>query len=1541
MIRPCLYLICLICLAGQLAAAEYFVSPTGNDDQAGNSLETAFATIQRGVDALAAGDTLWIGPGEYRENVVIEGLGEAGVETRIAALLPHTVILRGDREAELTFQPVPGRRFVHVADSPDEVLSVHEVDTLSSLKPAVSISALEFGPGRYLYDAKAGKLYVSTTDFQPPGDHHFSLGTRRGSGVLVRDSDGVVLDGLVVRGFRTPVDKAVLTMPVSGFMIHQSKRCVVRHAIAFFNGSGMTIQNDESGGHNVIADSRSYANREGMVAYHPSGEVIRDSLAFANDLYGARFYGTRRGEELCLFQRLIAWGHPGGDYWFKGWGLSGETEFAKAEQCVAFRDVHIAQYEHGVVGGRTRRGILPTTIDLPSKQDAFLAEIDRLFADPLNGDFRPQATAEIQLAGEPGGFRGPYPLPDDVFYVSPDGDDANSGLAMDQAWRSLDHAVGQLRPGATLYLGPGDHELTAPIAVKNVSIRGRGLATPRITGSVAMRSPEDVSWERLRFAGQVHIVAGRNLSFSSCEFAGDGPLRVEGTRDLLLQHNLLEVPLHLLAAQSVSLIANRFPARRSLVTDQQEALAHRSHNSFGDEEVMGPFGFAAGPYREWQQQTLRLEGPEVHSVTDTTLNLEWWTSLPAEVELSWGTTPDCPNRETLVQTAYYNHSLTGLKPDTRYYVKLRPVRLLEDADPAHRYLLPEAEATMLTIRTAGDADREPRDLYVAPDGDDLAAGTSRQAAWQTLQYAVDQLKAGDTLWLAEGTYSGTVYFRETGTPERPISLRALPGERVTIDGKGETLTVGFVLYGKHGYRFDRLYFNGFAGIPDNRGGAECGALLVRGGSDLQVTRCHFSYGWGPGMVAEGCPDILVEDCVFMHSMSSTSFTRCPGLEVHHNVFISPLIHHLMIGNREGETASVTHNIFGENTRGKVHIPFTGIGPAQANNCFYTRWPTEERPVIMGYRGGGVTLPEYQALAGDHGSISLDPYLAGIKGFKQGWMQGNRSDFDKLFASHPEVVRRGIGLRPASFDFEDWPYDQAWAAEFLRRHAAAESVSELVALVASMPMDERLKSDLLEQASRLAQASGDWEQAMALAVDMPVESLSKTRQMELLFEQEKWTELIETFHDRPGHGKPYLSWILPQTEAPLADAMYYRGMAYAHTGDLDKAEEDLRLMIEKSTKLSFSPGDFILCLTWLRLGHFYRDWRQDPEQALQAYREVLRTEAPDVHGRMRQRPPSLGDSEIMERAAAAAAAILRQQGKEEAALDVEYQLLTAKARAAVHLDRKDEAMQLYAQAAQAPGASPEERAACDQQREELGLALWQEMHPDPSIQDLIAASQHDNTLIRRQAVEALVTLETKDEAVLKTVLEALRQVTRDEDEDLRLMAHQVLLQARVTELEELAKRDQWQAILEAVGKEDVTVWPIADLAGEALLWRARAHQELGELELAHTDLTTAVELAPGNVRLWSALATLYEDHLDDQNKALAAYLQAHQLLGPRQTWWLSYDLALRTAALLQELGRPQEGLDILQAYDLEAAPGSWRSRLETSIAKLKTNLPEAP
>ena len=1313
----------------QAWAAEYFVNKQGGDTNSGLSRGTAFLTIQRGVEALKPGDTLAIGPGEYPENVTIVDFGDAEKGTLIRAETPGTVLLRGDRDAELDFRKVDGRRFVYVADCEGDVLSVHEVDTLISLAPAADAEALEFGHGRFFHDKVGRKLYVSSSDFQPPGRHCYAIGTLRGDGFLARNSRRITFEGLAARGFTRPVTKPELCYPISGFMLRDCRRCVVRRCVAFLNESGVTVNNGKSDGDNVVEFCRLYGNREGIVGYNPSGETFRDSHCFLNEIYGARFYGTRRKDKLCLFSRLVAWGNPGGDYWFKGKGLSTEETYAKAERCVAFKDCHIRALSHCVKGGRDWRGDSPPdSVLLPDGQTQFMEFVDREFADPLNFDFRPQATSTIRRPGENCIYRGPYPYTADIRYVSSEGSDRNDGFSMANAWKTLKHAFKKLRPGDTLYIAGGRYSIATPLTVANVRIRGRGMDAVVIDGPVAVIACRDISFERLHLTGPVTVAGGKHIRFDHCVFTGGESVKMENVNGLAVTHGLLRVPLGLRRCSKVDLRGNLYAAAPAVRTDKLETVECSSYNSYpraapcwkvGDRAISlsdlhgqqrdvhsivlvpkltesdgvatlgnawafggrGPLGTAVGPYREWRPLTMQLVGPFVHSVTDTTANVEWWTTLPAEVELSWGHTPERTNRRQVTQTSFCTYSMTGLKPGGKYYVEVKPRRFFSGADPAHRYRLSDQAPAVVEFRTTTQRSK-PTTRYVSNGGNDGNDGSTRETAWRTIQHAANRVCPGDTVLIDGGAYPGTVYFRVAGAAAKPITFKAIPGEKVTIDGLGERLTVGFVLYGKGSYRFDSLYFNGFAGIPDNTAGAECGALLVRGGADLHVTRCHFGGGWGPGIVASDCPDILVRNCVFMHSMTSTSFTNCSGLRIENNAFISPLIHHLLIHTRREDSYSVKNNIFAENTRGKAHIPFTAIGKSQSNNCFYTRWSHQDRKVIGGYLSDGVTLPEYRVLVKETDSFVANPQMPGALGFRQGWGPGiPNKDFNGLFATNPEVVKRGIGLQPEAFrDFHfwkgDWPYGKAWADKAIARLNAAEALvkagkdaealSAYAKLAEQTPMEARLKSDVLERAVSCADRLNDYKKAMELAKRIPLKPLSIRRQMALMAKRGEFAELLDAFADRPGHGAPHLSWFCPETEMLLADALYYRATAYAETGDLDAAERELRTMVDKGKKLGYSPGSTVLDLCWKRLGDFHRDRLKDDAKALDAYGHVSDRMTVFRHDQPMPKPVLSGNSKILVAATEAACGILRRQGKENEARKLTLGLLKAQAEARAFL-----------------------------------------------------------------------------------------------------------------------------------------------------------------------------------------------------------------------------------------------------------------------------------
>ncbi|MFL2619953.1 MAG: hypothetical protein ACJ0O0_02020, partial [Flavobacteriaceae bacterium] len=75
--------------------------------------------------------------------------------------------------------------------------------------------------------------------------------------------------------------------------------------------------------------------------------------------------------------------------------------------------------------------------------------------------------------------------------------------------------------------------------------------------------------------------------------------------------------------------------------------------------------------------------------------------------------------------------------------------------------------------------------YVAPSssgGSNSNVGTSLAAPYETLSHAIDQLTAGDILYIREGTYRETITIDEDGTSGNLITIQNYNNEVVTIDG---------------------------------------------------------------------------------------------------------------------------------------------------------------------------------------------------------------------------------------------------------------------------------------------------------------------------------------------------------------------------------------------------------------------------------------------------------------------------------------------------------------------------------------------------------------------------------------------------------------------------------------------------------------------------------------------------------------------------------------------------------------------------------------
>ena len=113
-----------------------------------------------------------------------------------------------------------------------------------------------------------------------------------------------------------------------------------------------------------------------------------------------------------------------------------------------------------------------------------------------------------------------------------------------------------------------------------------------------------------------------------------------------------------------------------------------------------------------------------------------------------------------------------------------------------------ARAVVLaTAFTLSAASAHATELYVAPNGDDSAAGTLT-APLRTLTEAATRVHAGDTVYARGGTYHETLNVTASGEASQWITFASYPGETAVIDA---TATTGghpgvFFVEGQHHIR---------------------------------------------------------------------------------------------------------------------------------------------------------------------------------------------------------------------------------------------------------------------------------------------------------------------------------------------------------------------------------------------------------------------------------------------------------------------------------------------------------------------------------------------------------------------------------------------------------------------------------------------------------------------------------------------------------------------------------------------------------------------
>lgn len=1028
------------------AATEYYISPAGKNDHPGTARTEAWATFAHAFSRLQPGDTLTVLPGEYRESFESHTVsGAKGRPITIRAEQAGTAHLRGDIALE-TFQRVPATLYTWKADLDTPVEGVAEGSTLRQYAYVGSPGEVEFVRGSFHFDDQARRLYLRTSDGAPPAHHALSISITNGHGFSFDRATDLIIEGLRFSGYNARFQADPRTQRNRwGLHFRDAERIVVRNCQFYFNGGGVgfrqvkdaLVENCVS----IANDSPHFASNACIFTWGPAERVTyRNNLVHSTTSRGLRFYVG--GSIDCV--------------------MEGNVVFGTAREALQFKGgIHATGIVRNnvVLGSSSPAGVRPENMtgNIFSARPSRAEDInqsgtniifpdhpgfrpDRNFVDPLRHDYRLQSDSPLRRSGPGGSDPGPHPYRDEVFFVSPQGDDAAAGTSVATAWKTLARAASRLQPGQTLYLLAGIYEESLkpaasgqpgqPIRIRSrgrdrVVLDGRGnravgldldgRAHLQIEGLII----RDFQQAGIRLADSRHIAIHNSRLFGS-----DTSITVERSRDITLQHNLFSTPrkaaLQLADSGRAWIHFNAFnpgPAA-ALALDQATAreievdrndyssaeavkwkLGDRAWDSLaawqkassldlrsrvvplawrqegaevaavlaaGSPQIGRGFpGQSIGPWKSGSRPApIAIENVAPFAITATTANLECWTpTAESNPTIEWGLSPAATEKQSarFSNSSFHTHSVIGLKPGTEYVYRFLAEGNESEpwywADDAGNFLPAGSRRKVATpwqrFRTLV-RDREPTTFFVANDGADQSSGTSRSRAWKTLFHATGQLRPGDTLIVAAGTYPEFVPLRVTGDAGRPIAIRGEEGAVVRLDGSGRVRPTSFRVASKFHVYLDHFHLRHFA-ADEYLTTRSAGAVEILDGGSIRVSRFLYD-GRGPGYAALflhgfGTRHLTVDNCVALHGWNGAAFGNVPHLVLRNSVFYNNQITHFGINNRPDEPFTMTRNLIADLIPIKTANPLISITAPDEfvldYNCWFARVPRDRRLLIRG------------------------------------------------------------------------------------------------------------------------------------------------------------------------------------------------------------------------------------------------------------------------------------------------------------------------------------------------------------------------------------------------------------------------------------------------------------------------------------------------------------------------------------------------------------------------------------------------------------------
>jgi parallel beta-helix repeat protein len=215
--NACIFLLTLVScwFSPFLAATEYYVANSGNDANAG-SLASPFATVQKAVSRVVAGDRISIRGGTYREAIVFSGKnGTAAAPIVVAAYPGEKPVLKGSKLVS-GWTLHGGATYKHAGwtwnsqQVFDDGVALQQIGVASSVIASISYNGQPFlppvgsgvssmTPGSFHYDAAAQVLYVRLADGGIPANSVIEASFARRIVAMDANTSFVVLRNLSFR----------------------------------------------------------------------------------------------------------------------------------------------------------------------------------------------------------------------------------------------------------------------------------------------------------------------------------------------------------------------------------------------------------------------------------------------------------------------------------------------------------------------------------------------------------------------------------------------------------------------------------------------------------------------------------------------------------------------------------------------------------------------------------------------------------------------------------------------------------------------------------------------------------------------------------------------------------------------------------------------------------------------------------------------------------------------------------------------------------------------------------------------------------------------------------------------------------------------------------------------------------------------------------------------------------------------------------------------------------------------------------------------